>query len=144
MAKIPSKGTALKVDIATVYTTVAQVISLNGPDAEVQTFNGTSLDGGVGMPKIPTGYVDGGTVSGELFFDPVAATHQQLTDDITNPIRSSGAELDRGYKLVWPDSAATEWAFDGVVKRFGPSATLQDGLKASFAVEVNGIVTYPT
>lgn len=144
MAKIPGKGAALKVDIATVFTTIAQVISLNGPDAEVQTFNGTTLDGSVGMVKIPTGYVDGGTVSGELFFDPVAATHQQLTDDITSPIRSSGTEFDRDFKIVWPNSAATEWPFAGIVKRFGPSATLQDGLKASFAIEVNGIVSYPT
>lgn len=138
MAKIASKGTLLKAEIASVFTTIAQVIDLNGPDAEVQTFPSNTLDqAGAGIGKEPTGFTDGGTISGNLFFDPTAATHQILTDDLTTPAK-------RNFKVVWSDGSSTEWPFSGITKRFTPSASLTDGLKAAFSVEVNGIVTYPT
>lgn len=144
MAKLQGKGTLLKVEISSVYTTIAQVTDLSGPQSEVGTFNGTSLDGAVGMEKYPTGFVDGGTLSGTMFLDPTNSTLQYLTDNITTPIRSSGADRDDAFKIIFPNSAATEWPFNGIIKTLGLTVALNDGIKSPFSIEVNGMVTYPT
>lgn len=137
MAKIASKGTALKLSISSVFTTIAAVIGLNGPGMKPAVYDATALDSGVGMEKKPTGYVDGGTVSGNLFFDPVAATHQALTDLVTTPAVAS-------WKNVWSDGASTEWPYSGTLTGFNPSAALADGLKADFEITLDGIPTLPT
>lgn len=137
MTKIASKGTALQLDIASTYTTIAQVMEITGPGPEVGRFAANALDGAVGIEKVPTGYVDGGTVSWEMFFDPVAATHQALTDLITAPAVAN-------WKEIWSDAAATEWPFAAILTKFEPKATVDDGLKASCEAELSGIVTYPT
>ena len=135
MTQIPSKGTTLQLDIASTFTEVAQVISLTAPDAEVETFDATHLGSSTGREKEPTGFVEGGTVSLSLFFDPTETTHQAMTDLITTPAVSS-------WKIVWSDT--TEWPFSGVLKSFTPTAELADGLKADVSIELDGIVSYPT
>jgi len=137
MAKPSSKGAALQLSIASVFTTIAQMRSFNGPDAEVQTFDGTALDSGVGMEHYPTGYVEGGNVNGSLFFDPVAATLQALTDLKTAPAISL-------WKEKWSDTALTEWPFSGILTRVNPKAEVNQGLMADINVKLTGIPTYPT
>lgn len=135
--KIASKGTALQLSIASVFTTIVQVMEITGPGAKPETFDATALDSGVGREKKPTGYADGGTVTFSLFFDPVAATHQALTDLITAPVVSS-------WKVIWSDAASTEWPFSGTLSGFEPNAALEDGLKADGEITLDGIPTYPT
>lgn len=132
---VASKGTALKLSISAVFTTIAALIDLNGPDAEVQVFDSTGLDSGTGMQFDPTGYVNGGRVSGNLHFTPTAATHQALTDLITAPAVSS-------WKEIFPDT--TEWPFSGILLRFTPRAAVNDGLKAAIEIKLDDICTYPT
>lgn len=137
MAKTKSKGTAIKLDIATVFTTIAGNINIDGPDPEVKTYDATALDGGVGEERKPTGYVQGGNVSGKGWMDPVAASFQALTDLLTAPAVSS-------WKIVWSDTAATEWPFNGILKKVKPSAEVSRGLQFDWEIELDGIVTYPT
>lgn len=137
MAKIASKGTALQLSISAVFTTIAQVSGLRGPGMKPQTYDATALDSGVGMEKKPTGFVDGGEVSGDMFFDPVAVTHQALTDLVTTPAVAS-------WKTLWSDVATTAWPYSGTLSNFEPSASLNDGLKAAFGITLDGIPTLPT
>lgn len=137
MTKIAPKGAALKLSISAVYTTIAQNREFTGPDAETQTYDATTLDGGVGMAFKPTGYVNGGTVSGSLLFDPVDSTHQAMTDLLTTPAVAS-------WKCVWSDAALTEWAFTGVLTKFTPKVSLTEGLVADYEIKLDGIPTYPT
>lgn len=137
MTKIASKGTALKLSVASVYTTVGALDSIDAPDVEVQTFDATALDSGVGMETKPTGFVKGGTASGSGFFDPVLAMHQALTDLITTPAVAL-------WKIVWSDSASTEWPFSGVLTKFQPKAAIGDGLKFDWSIILDGMVSYPT
>lgn len=138
MAKIQSKGTLLKLSIATVYTSIASLVELDPPEAEVETYQATDFSSGVGHIHLTTGYVEGGTCSGTVWFDPVAATHQAITDLITTP--TDGSQ----WKIVWADGASTELVFAGVTKKFKPMAKMNEGLKASFSVQLSGIATYPT
>ena len=137
MAKVVSKGTQLQLTIAQVLTTIAQVISLDGPGAEVETYEATALDSGVGKEHKPTGYADGGEVSGDLLFDPVLATHQALTDLITTP-------AVKAWKHIFADTGSTEWPYNGTLTGFSPTADMADGLKASFSIKLDGLATYPT
>ena len=137
MTKIASKGTELQLSIASTFTTIAQVMEISGPSAEVQTFDATALDSGVGREKKPTGFVDGGAVDFSMFFDPVATTLQALTDLILAPAVAS-------WKTIWSDAASTEWPFSGILKSCTPKASLDDGLKADCQIELDGLCTYPT
>lgn len=137
MTAIASKGTAIQLSIASTFTTIAQVYELTGPGPEVGRFEWTNLGSGTGRRKLPTGYVDGGTVSWSMFFDPVAATLQALTALITTPAVAS-------WKVIWSDAASTEWPFSAILVGLEPKATLDDGLKCDCEADLDGLVTYPT
>jgi hypothetical protein len=138
MAKLKSKGTALhQLTGSTIYTAVAQIISLNGPDMESETFDADTLDNAdAGIPYLPTGRSEGGSVGGELFYDPALSGHQDLLALITTPATES-------WKLVYVDTE--EWSFDGAGFGFsGPTVALGDGVKAGFSMKVDGLPTFPT
>jgi hypothetical protein len=136
MAFSAAKGTVLQISIGTVLTTIAQVISLDGPDGESLTYAADTLDNGSdAIPYKGTGSSEGGSVSGELFFDPVLANHQAITDLITTNASNS-------MKIIWSDTGSTPWTFTAAGFSFSPSAALGDGLKATFAMKLDGIVSY--
>lgn len=136
MSKFVSKGTALQLSIASVYTTVIQMITINAPDANVQTYDATALDTvGAGEEHLPTGYVDGGICSGTAFFDPTAATQKAMTALITTPALAN-------WKIIW--SNLTEWPFSGTLTKFTPKAERTTGLMFDWSIRLSGIVTYPT
>lgn len=132
-----SKGTKLQLEIATVFTDIIQVVSIDGPGPDVETFDARHLGSGTGVPMLPNGYVAGGSVSAEMFLDPAAATTLALTALLTTPAVVN-------WKEIFSDTAATEWPFAGILKSFNPSAKPEDGLKATMEIMLSGIVTYPT
>lgn len=136
MAKLVCKGTVLEHEIASTLTAVAQIINLDGPDAEVETVESDTLDNsGAGIPMSVTGRTSGGNVTGELFFDPSLAGHQDLTDQLTTPAVTN-------WNMTFADS--TDWPFAGILKSCTPTVDLADLLKASFDIELSGIVSYPS
>lgn len=138
MAKVKCKGTKLQQELATVLTDVAQVLSLEVSGAESETYDATALDtSGAGKEYAPTGYSEGGSVSGELFYDPALAGHQAITDLITTP-----AEQD--WAIVFADADATDMPFTGAGVGFDISVDMNDGLKASFSIKLDQLASYPT
>lgn len=136
MTVIVSKGSKLQHEIASTLTDIAQIISIDGPDAEVETFEADHLGNtNPGIPMKPTGRVAGGSVGFEMFFDPALAGHQDLTDQLLTPAVTNWA-------TVFSD--ATAWPFAGTLKSLAPAVDLADGLKASGEIELDGLVTYPT
>jgi len=135
MSKLKSKGTALQQMIGTVYTAVAQVISLDTSGMESETYDSTTLDGGVGKTYDQTGYSEPGSVGAELFYDPALAGHQELLTLITTP-------ADETWKIVWSDSS--EWSFTGAGIGFDSSAALNDGIKATISIKLDGLPTFPS
>ena len=76
MATRPCKGTLLKATIASVLTPIAQVIGIDTGDIEGETYEADTLDNlSAGIPYAPTGRVEGGKTSGELFFDYNESSH---------------------------------------------------------------------
>lgn len=138
MAIVKCKGTALAQEIAAVYVTVGQVISLELPEAESETFEADTLDNtSAGIPHKTTGRSEGGSCSGELFYDPALDSHKDLTQLITTPQAEN-------WKITFADTGTSTWSFAGAGFSFGGSVALNDGLKGSFSIKLDGIPTYPT
>ena len=137
MAKIKCKGTALQQKISSVYVAVAQVISLDGPGQESETYESDTLDNtDAGIPYAATGRTEGGSLSGEMFLDPALDGHQDMLELLSTP-------QDEDWKVVFADDASTEWPFTGAGFSFSPTVALNDGLKGSFSIKLDGMVTLP-
>lgn len=138
MAKIKCKGTALQQTVAAAYVTIAQVISLELPEAETETYESDTLDNtDPGIPYDNTGRVEGGSCSGELFYDPALAGHKNLLALITTP-------QDELWKIIFADTGLSTWTFTGAGFKFGAAVALNSGLKGSFAIKLDGIPAYPS
>ena len=138
MAIVKCKGTVLQQEISSAFTAVAQVTSLDHSGTESETFESTSLDtSGAGKTYSQTGYTEPGTLSGELFYDPALAGHQAMTDLLTTP-------ADQNWKVIFADTATTEYPFTGAGIGFDFTVDMSDGLKASFSVQLDGLGTWPT
>lgn len=137
---IRSKGTVWKVDIATVLTTVAQMMSLEFSEAENETFEADYLDNSeAGIPHKGTGRTEGGDLSFEGWFDPAHASHQALTDLLTTP-----AAAGTDCQVVFADSGTTEWDFTAAGVSLGVAVALSEGLKCKGKIKLDGLVAYPT
>ena len=65
--------------IATAFTPVAQIISLDGPGMASETFEADTLDNtDAGIPYQSTGRTEGGSVSGEFSVQAVKSSTQIL------------------------------------------------------------------
>lgn len=138
MAKIQGMGTVLKQDIASTLTAVAQIISLNIDGAESETYDADTLDNtSAGILYGQTGRAEGGTCSGELFFDPVLAGHQAMTDIIVAPAETA-------WEVTFADTASTKWSLLGAGLSFGTSIVLNDGVKSTFEIKLSGLPGYST
>lgn len=138
MSKIKCKGTALAQTISSAYVTVAQVISLQLPDMESETYEADTLDNtDAGIPYEPTGRTEGGSLSGELFYDPALDSHKDLLELLRDPAAEA-------WKITFADSGTSTWTFNGAGFGFGGTVALNDGLKGSFSIKLNGIPTFPS
>lgn len=135
MSKLKCKGTILQQQLATTYTAVAQIISLDLPDMESETYEADTLDNtDAGIPYESTGRTEPGSLSGELFYDPALAGHQALLALLTTP-------ADELWKIIFVDTE--EWTFTGAGFSFGGTVALNDGLKGSFGIKLDGLPTFP-
>jgi hypothetical protein len=138
MSKIKCKGTALKQQISAAYVAVAQVISLELPDMESETYESDTLDNtDAGIPYSQTGRSEGGSCSGELFYDPALTGHKNLLELITTP-------AEENWQILFADTGASTWTFVGAGFGFGGTVALNDGLKGKFSIKLSKVPTFPT
>ena len=135
MAKIVSKGTIIQHNPGGGLVTVAQVISIDHSGAEVQTYDSTDLSSSAGIEYATTGYVEGGSISVEYFYDPALAAMQTLLDDLTTPV-------ERAWSITFSDS--TTAAFNVAGMGFGFTVDMGDGLKGTLDLKLDQLLTYPT
>jgi hypothetical protein len=129
MSKLKCKGTTLEVEIATVMTAIAQVIELDVGQDAIETFDADTLDNASPhIPKEQTGRSSVADISGMLFYDPDAATHQFITDTINAPVKVNG-----NITLANAD----ELTFEIVSFAMGLTVRMNDGLKAPFTMQRN-------
>ena len=137
MATIICKGTVIQHTVSDAYVALAQVIGLTLPDMEAESFEADTLDNSnAGIPYHVTGRTEGGSLGGELFYDPALQGHTDLLWNLTYP-------KDENWKIIFADTANSEWEIPGAGVSFGGTIALNDGLKGTFGVKVNGLPTFP-
>lgn len=133
MAGINGFGTALqRGDGATpteVFTTIANVTSINPPSMERETIDVTAHDSEDAWMEFVGGLKDGGEVSADVNYDP--SEHDVLVGDFDD-------EDPRNYRIVFPDDLATTWSFKAILTGFEPEAPYDDKLAASLTWKVTG------
>lgn len=139
MAVNKSKGSAIQTTIGTSLTTVAQVTQFSFSGSEVGTFETSVLDQTTaGRTYQVNGFTEGGSVSLSGFFDPVGASQQAITDNLTAPTDNVA------MNAIWTTTGAGDWAFVGIWTSFDPSANLNDPLGFDAGIKLDGLPTYPT
>jgi hypothetical protein len=138
---IPGKGTKLQVELASVLTDVPGLVSIDIGEQEPETFESDSLDNtDAGIPYTATGRVEGNEVSFEGWLNPVAAGLQMLTDMINTPTLASTGD---GGNIKFADAGLTSWPFQIASVRIGASVALNEGVRFSGAIKLNGKITFP-
>ncbi len=135
--KIPSHGTLLQLDIATVFTTIGSRITINGPNMSPVLVDGTDLDD-TDTQMIISGLVDLGEVSLTIHFLPTDTTHKLLHNLAAGASRQTA---DSNWKIIFADSGATVWSFSGPISSFeGPTNIQSDGtVQATVIIKINTI-----
>ena len=137
MAIVKCKGTKLQHTVSASLVDIAQILSIEHSGSGSETFESTTLDGGVYKTFAPTGYSNPGQVSAEIFYDPALAGHQAVTDLIATPATNA-------MKIIYADTAATNQSFTSAGVEFGATVAMDDGLKASLTYTVTGHPGWPS
>ena len=166
MQQVKSKGTILSVYTGAGYTAIAQVISLDLPEMETETYEADFLaNTSPGIPYFPTGRTEGGKCSGELFFDPATYNgngHSVLLTMLTSapnvPFQASGLPVTTPaaptggwafYTLTFANTdggsggtGPTTWNFIGAGFSLGGTVALKEGVKGKFSIKLYGLPTF--
>lgn len=140
MAKIRTKGTVLQQEVSSVLTAVAQIVSIDLPDMESESYESDTLDNAnAGVPYDSTGRTEGGSAGFEMFFDPALAGHRALLDLLDDPV----TYVDQNWNLIFADAGTTNWSFVGAGFGLGGAVALSDGLKATCSIKMDGLPVFP-
>lgn len=134
MANYAGFGTLLKLG----GTTIAGVRDISGPGLTLETPDVTNHSSTGGWREFVGGLKDGGEVTFDIVFDPVAATHRNVSGGLLYLLttRASGS-----FSMTFPDAAATVWSFTAFVTNYEPSGPVADELSASVTVKITGAPT---
>ncbi|WP_306186974.1 phage tail tube protein [Streptomyces sp. MK5] len=111
-----------------VFTAIANVTSVKGPEIERETYDVTAHDSLDGWREFIGGLKDGGEVTLNLNYDP--REHDTLIADYADA-------APRNYKLVFPGTLG-EWALSLILTKFGQEAPVDDKLTAEITFKVSG------
>lgn len=138
MTKIRCKGTVLQQQIASGYTPVVQIISIDLPEMEAQTYESDTLDNTAAeIPHSSTGRTEPGSLSFEFFLDPAHTGHQALLSLLEDPDNIT----NESWKLIFADAATTSWTFTAAGMSIGGTVALNDGLKGTATMKLASLPT---
>ena len=129
--KVPSKGTALLMEISSVYTAVPQLKSLSIAGAASETYDSTTLDGGAYKTHDITGYTETATISAEVFRDPDDTVHAAFIALLATPVATN-------FRVTYADATPLSEVYKGVGFGFDTTAAPSDGLSSSMTIKTSG------
>jgi len=118
--------------LADTFATIAQVRTITGPGLAMDTVDVTTHDSTGAWREFVAGLIALGEVSLDVVFDPDNAGHIGLRTDLV------ARQEIRGFQIVFPDSTATTWSFDGMVTNITPEATVDGALEAAVTIGLSG------
>lgn len=136
IAVYPALGTTIAVDTtggSTTYTTIGQVLSIEGPSNEVGSVETTNLSSTrkTYRPTLP----DGGELTFELEYDPSDTAGHKFLRGLAD------APQVLSWQVGYPLSPVVKDTFQGFLTKFAPSAGgPEENLTASVTIKVTGAV----
>ncbi len=134
MANYAAFGTLLKI----AGTTVAGVTNIGGPGLTLETIDVTNHSSTSGWREFVGGLKDGGEISVDIVFDPVAATHKNASGGLLYLLTTRASA---SFTITFPDTGLTVWTFTAFVTSFEVGAPVADGLTASVTLKITGAPT---
>lgn len=134
MANYAAFGTLLKI----AGTTVAGVTNIGGPGLTLETIDVTNHSSTSAWREFVGGLKDGGEISVDIVFDPVAATHKNASGGLLYLLTTRASA---SFTITFPDTGATVWTFTAFVTSFEVGAPVADGLTASVTLKITGAPT---
>jgi len=112
-----------------VFTPIANVTTIKGPELSRETVDVTSHDSEDAWMEFVGGLKDSGEVSVEVNYDP--AKHDIFVDDFAD-------DTPRNYQLIFPTNPAVTWTFKALLTGFSSEAPYDDKLSAELTLKVSG------
>ena len=122
-------GTKFQKLVGAVWTDIAEVNSISGPNMSRETIDVTSLDSTGGFREFIASFRDGGSVNLNMNF--TRATYKLMhTDFMSDDLKS--------YRIVLPDTLNTTLAFTGFVMELPLEISTGDKVTANANIKVSG------
>lgn len=129
--KVKSKGTALLMEIASVYTAIPSLKSVSITGIQSETWEYKVLGGSAAIEHSPTGYVKVATINAEIFRDPDDTVHAAI-------LAKCYAPVDTNFKVTYADAAPLSEIYVGVGFGMDTTAAPADGLSSSITIQTSG------
>lgn len=140
MAKYSGFAGTFKTEISAVYTTVAQVRDINGPNMSRDTIEVTQRDSTGQAKEYLAGLLENGEVTFDLVYDPDSATHSASAAGGLITLLAAGTL--NNFRVSFADSTATTATFAGLVTGFQPTMPLNGAQTASVTIKISGQITW--
>lgn len=138
MAIVKSKGTVFSMGVGGASAAIAQMITVDLPEHEVETFEADTLDNtDEGIPHKSSGRVEGGSAGGEMFFDPTV--HTAITGFLSSPPDPDDDPQGTG-SITLANGSVLSFNIAGV--SLGGSVALNDGVKGTVSCKLDGTGTW--
>jgi len=145
MAKVKVKGTVLQQGSGTTFTAVAQIKSFGVDGMETETYDSRTLDGTAGVEYDPTGFVEGGSTTFDLLYDPALTGHQAIGDLVTAAcLNTDGSANKVNWKILFANTSSTEMTMTSAGVGFSIAGQPSDGLSASVSLKHSGCPAIPS
>lgn len=115
-----------------VFTTIAEINSVDGPNKTRATIDVTSLDSTGGYREFIAGFRDGGEVTLNLNMT------RDGYDDLNDDFESSSS---RNFQIVLPDAGETTFSFAAFVVELGMAIPMDDKVTARCRMKITGQIT---
>ncbi len=114
---------------APVFSAIAEVNSISGPNKSRDTIDVTSLDSVAGYREFIAGFRDGGEVTLEMNFTRDGYADMDADFNIDTLV---------DYQIVLPDASNTTLDFSGLVTAIGLEVPLDDKISSSATIKISG------
>jgi Lambda phage tail tube protein, TTP len=120
------------------FVTLANVSSIKGPMSSVKMDDVTSHSTGIPWRQWQPTLLDGGDVTFDMFFIPADAGHQTFQEIYVNRGVAGASGTPVNWKIIFPDTAATTWEFQGFVSKMDFTMAVDGVVKSACAIRITG------
>lgn len=124
-----------------VFTTLAEVKDISGPDISLDTEDITPHDAVGGWEEFIPTILRSGEVTFDLNFVPSSTQHGDSAGGLINILKN---RTKTNFKLVLPTTPTYSWAFAAYVTGFSNSMPVGGVLGASVTLKVTGVLALAT